>query len=74
MRESQAAQKPLREQLAKQGIRVTNLNAGLHDKEKQLKQLEEENEELVREEGGEKRERGARGGKLGGEGREKGRK
>lgn len=69
VRESQAAQKPLREQLAKQGIRVTSLNAGLHDKERQLKQLEEENEELVREEGGEKRGRGGRGGKLGGEGR-----
>ena len=44
---AQAELKPLKEQLSKQGIRVNSLNASLHDKEKQVKNMTEENEELV---------------------------
>lgn len=44
---AQAEQKPLKEQLSKQGMRVNSLNASLHDKEKFVKKVTDEIEELV---------------------------
>jgi hypothetical protein len=48
LEKAKAEQKPLKEQLAKQGVRVNSLSASLHDKEKLVKRVTEENEELVR--------------------------
>ena len=48
LEKAKAEQKPLKEQLAKQGVRVNSLSASLHDKEKLVKGVTEENEELVR--------------------------
>lgn len=47
LEKSQAELKPLKEQLTKQGSRVNSLNASLHDKEKVVKRVTGENEELV---------------------------
>ncbi|CAI8014549.1 Janus kinase and microtubule-interacting protein 3 [Geodia barretti] len=46
LEKAKAEQKPLKEQLAKQGVRVNSLSASLHDKEKLVKGVTEENEEL----------------------------
>lgn len=47
LQKSQGELKPLKEQLTKQGNRVNSLNASLHDKEKVVKRMTGENEELV---------------------------
>ena len=47
LEKAMAEQKPLKEQLAKQGVRVNSLNASLHDRERAIKRVTEENEELV---------------------------
>lgn len=47
LEKAKAEQKPLKEQLVKQSTRVNSLNASLHDKERLVKRVTEENEELV---------------------------
>ena len=47
LEKAKAEQKPLKEQLAKQGVRVNSLSASLHDKEKLVKGVTEEIEALV---------------------------
>ena len=47
LQKAKAEQKPLKESVAKQGVRINSLNASLHDKEKLVKKVTEENEKLV---------------------------
>ena len=47
LEKANAEQKPLKEQLSKQSMRVNSLNASLHDKEKLVNKVTEDNEELV---------------------------
>ena len=48
LEELESSQRPLREQAVKQSQRINELNTALRSKEKQVKQLSEENLDLVR--------------------------
>ena len=50
LEEAESSQRPLKEQAGKQSQRINELNAALRSREKQMKQLSQENLELVSEE------------------------